>query len=366
MNSFKIFLLLLLFAVNAQATEQKTAIQIPADHVKNLGVTLGKLEPASRVPLLYAPASVTIPPAKEAIVSSSQPGLVTKLAVAVGDQVTKGTVLATINSPELLSLQAQYLKMGSALKLAATSYNRDKTLSKEGVIANRREQETRASYDAASLNLNEARQLLEIAGMSANEISNLDNKQRFNSELTIHAPQAGVVIERMVVVGTRIDSLAPLYRIADINELWLEIAIPQERIHDIKLGDQVLIDKSPIKAVITLLGQNVNPENQSVMARALIQGHPNSIRVGQKVNIQVIQPSIKTVYKVPNTALAQNEGKTYLFVRTPTGFNILAVQVTGKQGNESIISADLNGTEEIAVNGAVALKANWLGLGSEE
>jgi len=40
--------------------------------------------------------------------------------------------------------------------------------------------------------------------------------------------------------------------------------------------------------------------------------------------------------------------------------------VIGKQGDESIISGEFTGNEEIAVKGAVALKANWLGLGSEE
>jgi len=40
--------------------------------------------------------------------------------------------------------------------------------------------------------------------------------------------------------------------------------------------------------------------------------------------------------------------------------------VIGKQETDSIITGDLQGNEDIAVNGAVALKANWLGLGSEE
>jgi cobalt-zinc-cadmium efflux system membrane fusion protein len=42
------------------------------------------------------------------------------------------------------------------------------------------------------------------------------------------------------------------------------------------------------------------------------------------------------------------------------------VKVLGKQGDESIISGNFTGSEQLAIQGAVALKANWLGLGSGE
>ncbi|MDD1611677.1 MAG: efflux RND transporter periplasmic adaptor subunit, partial [Methylococcaceae bacterium] len=54
------------------------------------------------------------------------------------------------------------------------------------------------------------------------------------------------------------------------------------------------------------------------------------------------------------------------FVRSQTGFNVVPVAVIGKEGETSIIEGNLTGSEEIAVKGAVALKANWLGLGSDE
>jgi cobalt-zinc-cadmium efflux system membrane fusion protein len=70
--------------------------------------------------------------------------------------------------------------------------------------------------------------------------------------------------------------------------------------------------------------------------------------------------------KYSNTAIAQNEGKIFIFIRSQDGFNVSPVTVIGKQGEESIISGDLTGDEDIAIKGAVALKANWLGLGSAE
>jgi cobalt-zinc-cadmium efflux system membrane fusion protein len=179
-------------------------------------------------------------------------------------------------------------------------------------------------------------------------------------------------MERMAVAGTRIDILAPIYRIANLSELWLEISIPHERIGSIKVGDQVLVENTSISAEITLLGQSVNPENQTLQARAVIipkqklGNEQSAIRVGQTLNARIIQPSENAAFKAPNTAIAQNEGKSFIFIRTQEGFKVVPITVIGKQGEDSIISGDLTGDEDIAIKGAVALKANWLGLGSAE
>jgi cobalt-zinc-cadmium efflux system membrane fusion protein len=79
-----------------------------------------------------------------------------------------------------------------------------------------------------------------------------------------------------------------------------------------------------------------------------------------------MQNSEQTGFTVANAAIAQNEGHNYIFVRNADGFAVTEVKVTGKQDAESLIVGPLSGNEQIAVKGAVALKANWLGLGGGE
>ena len=341
-------------------------IQITQDHFNNLGVTLGKPEPVKQIPVLTAPARVVIPSTQEYVVSASQAGLITKLNSSVGDQVRKGQVLAQLNSPDLLTLQREYLKALSVLQLASNNYQRDKKLLEDGVIADRRWQETRNQYQSLASEANEHKQLLEIAGMTTDDIDRLGRTHRLTSMLNVYAPISGVVMERMAVAGTRIDILAPIYRIANLDELWLEINIPHERIGSIKVGDQVLVENSSISAEIILLGQSVNPENQTLLARARIKNNQSAVRVGQTLNTRIIQTSEHAAFKIPNSAIAQNEGKSFIFIRNKDGFRVIPISVIGKQGEESIISGDLTGDEDIAIKGAVALKANWLGLGSDE
>jgi cobalt-zinc-cadmium efflux system membrane fusion protein len=342
-------------------------ITISGAQVDNLGIKLGKLQPIKSIPLLEAPAKVSIPPANEYFISISYAGLVSKISASVGDEVAKGQVLAIIKSAELLTLQQHHLSSINDLQLAKSSYVRDQQLYKEGVIANRRWLQTKTSYNVFMAHFNETRQLLEISGMSEKDIKVLEKTRKLSSQLNVVAPISGVILERYIMAGERVNALAPLFRLANLDTLWLDISVPQQHIAQVHLGDQVVIEGLGATARVFLLSRNVDEQNQTVLVRAEITDTQGNVRLGQSVNVKISQHSAKTLFKVPNAALAQSSGMTYLFVRTKSGFAAQPVQVIGREVNDSIISADnLNARLEIAVKGAVALKANLLGLGGDE
>lgn len=370
----------------ALAVSANNDIKLANEQLDNLGIVLGKPQITTEIPLLSAPAKVTIPSAQDYMVSSNQAGLITTLTAAIGDNVKQGQLLAKINSPDLISLQSQYLSALNNLKLANAAHVRDTKLFKEGIIAQRREQETLSLYNAAAFAENEAKQLLTIAGLSKEALNKLANTGQLNSELEIRSPITGAVIERNISVGARIDSATPLYRIANLQTLWLEINIPQEFSNSVLIGDAVLIDntdisgkislldnkhtnKAAIRGKITLLGQSINPTNQSLLARASITMSEQSdikLRAGENCTVQIMRRSEQTIFTVPNTAIAQHEGNNFIFSKTKDGFSIKAINIIGKQGDNSIISGELSSDEPIAIKGSVALKATWLGLGSYE
>ncbi len=361
---FGFFLVISISFANNSEHEDHDIIKLSTSQRINLGIQLGKLESVSQIPLLYAPAKVTVPPAKEFLISASQSGLVSKLDVSIGDQVKQGQVLATLLSPELLTLQRQFLKANSDRKLAKTGVDRDKKLLEEGVISNRRWQETQAHYYGFLSTTTEAKQLLEIAGMSKVDINKLAKTRKLSSQLNVRSPISGIVLERKVVAGERIDMLAPLYHVANLDKLWLDINVPQEQIKNIQIGDKVRLNNTSVMATISLLGRSVNAENQTVLARAIIDGNAPGVRIGQTVTVQILQSSEIKAFKVPSVGIAQIEGKYHVFIRTDEGFEAKEVNVIGRENTLSVINNDeLTGIEEIAISGGITLKANLLGLG---
>jgi cobalt-zinc-cadmium efflux system membrane fusion protein len=352
--------------ISSTAVLAEEQITLSTAQINNLGVKIGSLTAVKSVPLMDAPAKVSIPPANEYLVSTSHAGLVNQIYVSIGDEVVKGQVLAMVRSPELLALQQRHLKSVNDLRVAKTKFTRDGKLYKEGVIADRRWLETKANYQVFKSHFNETRQLLEITGISQSDIKALEKTHKMSSQLKIAAPISGVVLNRMVTAGERVDALVPLFRVANLEKLWLDISIPQQRIGQVHEGDTVLLDGTEIVAKIFLLSKSVNEENQTVLVRADVETGKDSLRLGQTFSVKIRQTSEHPMFKVPNAALAQFKGKSYLFVRNNKGFAVKPVQVLGREEQKSIIAGDINANNKIAIRGAVALKANFLRLGSDE
>lgn len=338
-------------------------IEISEQQIANLGIEAASPTAAESIPLIGAPAMVVIPPAHEYLVSAPQSGRIANIKLAVGEFATKDQILAVLDSPNLLGLQRDYLNDRSELNLAQATLNRETTLHKEGVISKRKWLVTKNDYDRNYRAVKEARRLLELAGVHETDIKALQRNGKMTSTLTIHAPVAGVVLERRIATGQWVDKLAPLFRIANLDTLWLEIDIPQELTTQISLNDRVSIDKSTVLARVILIGSNVNPTNQTVLVRATFDSQAVLVRPGQKVSV-IIEKAISTPkLRIPVTALTRIENKNFVFVATQGGFEAREINTSGISGGTVTIRQGLTAHDRVAIKGVAAIKAAWLGLG---
>jgi cobalt-zinc-cadmium efflux system membrane fusion protein len=350
-------------------------IRLTDEQIQHIGLRTAKPEATSQVPLLRAPARVSLPPHNEYMVSATQAGLIIKVEVPIGVKVKAGQVLAQIQSPALLGLEREVLDAMTGFNLARAKLTRDRTLLDEGIIARMRYQETQSDFERAATALREAEQVLAAAGMSAADINTLKSTRRLTSTLNVRSSIDGVVLERLAVVGQRVDLLAPLFRIGKLSELWLEIDMPQERMGEIRMGDRVLIENFTLNARITHISQNVDPATQSVLVRGVIESkgmEPPSeatvegLRPGQHVNVQLMHASTDKLFRLPISSLISEAGKDYVFVRVAGGFAARPVDVASREEHRAVIHGGLDGSEEVVVQGVAALKARWVGIGSDE
>jgi len=361
-----ILMLLACLAFLPSAHALEALVKVNPEQEQHIGIRTLKPEPIDSVPLARAPARVSLPPQNEYIVSAAQAGLVSKVEVAIGVKIGKGQVLARLQSPSLLSLQRGVLDAATGFNLAKAKLNRDTTLLEEGVIARMRFQETASDYERYATGLKEAEQILAAAGTSEADIENLKKTRMLNSFMNVAAPIDGVILERMVTAGQRVDVLAPLFRIGKLDELWLEIDMPQERLNELRLGDQVRIENTAYSARIAHIGQSVSAGSQSALVRAIIAGAPKDIRPGQNVNVQISHASTDRLFRLPIAALLNQEGKTYVFARVPGGFAAKPVAVASTEERHVVIHEGLQGDEQVVTQGVAALKASWTGIGGDE
>jgi membrane fusion protein, heavy metal efflux system len=350
----------------AQAVFAAGDIDMNAQQIKALGIETAILPKAGNGELAGMPAQVVIPANQLLVVSAPLPAMVEQTLAGVGDHVRKGQLLARLQSPALAEMQRGYLQASTQEKLAHDNFTRDEQLWKEGIIAESRYRATLSQLTEAAAALAEKRQMLMLAGMNDNAITQLQNGGNLGSLLPVVSPIAGVIMEKWVGAGQRVESAAPLFNVAKLNPLGLEIQAPLASTLNVREGAEVSIPAYGAKGKITAIGHGLSDSNQTVLMRALISKGTEKLRPGQHVDVSIATTSGKgKQWSVPNAAIARVGEQSVIFVETPGGFRSETVNILHEGVQQTVVSGNFSGKEKIAVRGVTSLKAKLMGVGAE-
>lgn len=342
-------------------------VLISAKQMKSLGITTGPLPTKRFGESSGFPALVIIPSNQLYVVSTPLPAMIEQTLVGVGDRVTKGQPIAYLQSPALAEVQRGLLQAGVQNQLTKENLSRDETLFKDGIISESRYRASRGAALEAQATLSERKQMLRLSGMSDAAISQLQSGNNLNSLLTITSPIDGAVLEKTASAGQRLDAAVPLFKIAKLTPLALEIQAPLAFTHDLKVGATVSVPGYSASGKLTAIGHSLTGTNQTLQLRATITTGAENLRSGQYVEATISTTANSAAqWEVPNTAIAHIEGKTAVFVVTPQGFRIQHINMLNEGATNSVISGSLKGDEKIAIRGVSALKASLLGIGGGE
>jgi cobalt-zinc-cadmium efflux system membrane fusion protein len=360
------FWFLLLWAVGPSAFAADE-IALSAEQVHALGIVSAKLPDKHQGELAGMPAQVTVPGNQLYIISTPLQATVEQTTAGVGDPVRKGQVLARLQSPALVDAQRGLLEAATQAQLARENLARDEKLWKDGIISESRLRTARSQSVAADAALAERRQVLRLTGMSEAAITRLQSGNSLDSLLAVISPIDGVVLEKNISAGQRLDAAAPMFKVARLKPLELEIQVPFDSARGVKVGAEVTVPAYGAKGKLIAIGGSLSGGNQTILMRALIRDGAENLRPGQFVEASIASTaSTAPQWEVPNGAVARLGGKAMVFVETAKGFRSQEVSVLHVGAEYSVITGAFKGDEKIAVKGVSALKANLMGIGGGE
>ncbi len=337
----------------------ETALNLNPKQIAALGITSAPLPTKSNGEIAGLPAQVVVPGNQLFMLSTPLAAMVEQVLVGVGDNVRKGQVLARLQSPAFAEAQRGLLQAQVQAQLAKENMTRDEALFKDGIIAESRYRTSRGAAVETQAALSERKQLLRISGMPENGIARLQSGNNLSSLLTITAPIDGVILEKSVNVGQRLDAAMPLFKIANLDKLDLEIQAPVAATRGLKVGAEVTIPAFSASGKLTAIGRSLTGANQTILLRAQIQHGVENLSPGQFVEASISTPTGTTAqWEIPNSAISHIAGKAVIFIVTPQGFRTQEVRIINEGAGKSVISGELNGDEKIAISGVSALKAS--------
>ncbi|SEK34040.1 efflux RND transporter periplasmic adaptor subunit [Ectothiorhodospira marina] len=358
---YTLFPLLLVALLGGQVAAAAPPLPLTEAQAQSLGVEWAKPAAADHFISGRYPGVVTIPTAQLRVITARQSGVIERLVVAEGQHVSSGTLLAELRSPELVDTQRQYLDALNRLELARQALERDQNLFREGLIPERRLLETQSRQQELSNHENQFRQQLALAGLSENALTQLARTRQLSGTLSVHAPIAGTIIKQMVETGQSVDTAEPLYRLAQLNPLWLEVHVPLAQLDTVALGTSVLLPAQGLQGQVIAVGSMVHEKDQGILLRARIPDAAEQLRPGQFLEAQLAQPLQPGHWRLPATALVRHGGETWILVDADNAFLPQPVQVVAQEDQTVVVRAPLEPSNRVAIRGVAAMKAIWLG-----
>jgi len=302
-------------------------------------------------------------------------GRVVSIPVDLGDRVSRGDVLVTVESVELGRAREDLIRELSALRVAERAYARARSLVEGKAISEGEFQEREGAYLARKAAADAAERTLHILGESQEQIDRLREEAGSGSHtpehgaaLAVRAPFAGRVIDRKVTPGSLFEAMQPLLTLADISTVWVFAQAYEKDLALLRDGVVLTLrteawPEEVFQGRVDFVGSVVDPATRTLRVRATVANPEEKLRPGMFVKAQVDVPQAyegDTVLAVPQSALQTLEGRTVVFVQAEPGVFVRRLVETGHsfEGFTELYSG-IRAGDVVVTEGSFVLKSEF-------
>ena len=346
-------------SINKPASTAAQEIKLTAEQKQNAGINLGEIIQHEMGEEVKCAGLVDVPPVSIASVSLPIAGYVrSTFELLPGKKVSKGQVLATINSLDYIQMQQEYLQAVSALGLSNVEKSRQQVLSNEEVGSKKKLQQAEVDQVNLQTQVKALSLKLEVIGCDMKALA----KGNMNAVLAVKSPIDGYIDEQYLAIGKYVTPADILVKIVGTLDKHVEIKVFERDLSKLKLGQTILVESEGIsaKAKIFLIGQQVNLETRTTS----VHGHFEKIAdeklftVGQFISAKITVGS-KSVSAVPQAALARVGKAGFIYMEGSTGIiNQIPVEILSSTKDLVGIKPLVNlPSGKLVISGASALEA---------
>lgn len=182
------------------------------------------------------------------------------------------------------------------------------------------------------------------------------------SQYTVAAPISGVVLSRNAAVGAVAGEGAPLFEIADLSTLWVDLHVFGADATHLRAGVPVTVTRMSdgVQAQTTL--ERVLPgtatASQSTVARATLDNADGLWRPGSAVSAKVTVARQPVAMAVPLSALQRFRDWDVVFVRVDDTYEVRPLELGRRDASQVEVLSGLRAGDEVVVEQSYLVKAD--------
>lgn len=303
------------------------AIRVSSQVRQNLGIRTARVVFANLAPALAVVGRVETDERRIFEVQTLTPGFVEQLNVrAVGEQVARGSRVASVFSPELLGAQQEYAAL---LKI-----------NRSVITPNLR---------------SAARQRVALLGLPEAAIRNLDRGGRPQRTYGVFAPRGGIVTAIGARPGARVEPGQSILTVADLSQVWVVAELPEASLGRVQLGQAAKISFAAYpgetrQGRIDYIFPTLDPQARTARLRVSLANPGGRLKVGMFARLNIAGTATGALV-VPTEAVISTGTRDVVIVERNNGFIPVEVELGREVGERTEVIRGLNLNNVIVVSG---------------
>ncbi|AVI51666.1 efflux RND transporter periplasmic adaptor subunit [Pukyongia salina] len=253
-----------------------------------------------------------------------------------GEEVSKGKLLATIYSPELIAAQQELITAASLKESQPALYNA-------------------------------VRNKLKLWKLSENQINQIEISGKVRENFPVYATVSGTVSEKLVEEGESVKQGQPLLKIANLNTVWASFDVYESQINLFEQGQEIVITtqadpNEKYKAKVSFIDPVLDGKTRTVKLRAVLDNKKDVFKPGMFVEGQLEGRSGKAenLITIPSSAVLWTGERSVVYVKVNENepvFEMREISLGNSVGENYEVKEGLFSGEEIVTNGAFTVDA---------
>ncbi len=322
---------------------------------------LGKLSLQDFSTSIKANGMFDVPPENKASVSAYFAGYVKNITLLPGDAVKKGQVLFTIENPEYVQIQQDFLEAKGRLNYLKSDYDRQKLLLDDNVTSQKNFLKAESEYKVTLVQYKSLQKKLGLMNINANSLTG----ENISSVLSVLSPLSGYVTSILVGKGMFLNPSDVAMTITNTDYLHLELKIFENDLPLVKVGQTIRIilqneSKEVYEGKVHLINKAINEMERTIDIHGDLVNEEDAklFAPGMYVETEIITTTHKE-QSLPQEAVANIENDFFVLVKQKSvnTFRRMPVKIGASyNGNVQILNAgDFDPDTEFLTKGAFNL-----------
>lgn len=295
--------------------EETSLIEVTREQFRSMKMEMSPLREKEFDSVIKASGRITVPPKSRAKVTPYIGGYVKSVSLLAGDKVVKGQPLLTLESPEYIDMQRDYLEIAGQMEYFKSEYERQKMLFNEKISSQKKYLEAESEYKKAKAEYESLRRKLDMLNINPSQVE----KGEFVHVITVYAPISGDIAVINASMGMAVSPLDVIMEIIDVNTIHLELAVFEKDVFSLNKGQKVnftipQVNTEAFEAEVSVIGTSVLGNERVVNVYAsLDEATKRKLLYGMFVEAQLITTS-RNALSVPFDAIVTEESNSFLLV----------------------------------------------------